>query len=346
MIEMTYRRVTLHPTHPFTISRESSDIKTNILVTLRWEGLEGIGEAAPHSFFGETPETVERELDRGAPLLDSDPSRLDETLAGLRTEGKVTGAALAAIDMALHDIAAKSLSLPLYQFLGLSPDEERYTSFTIGLDTPQKMVSKLKEAGNFPVYKIKLGGDEDLEIIQALRSETDASLRVDPNAGWTVEEAVEKGQKLSEYSIEHLEQPIPPLNSKELGLVRDGQPLPVFADESCRVAADIPDIAPYVDGINIKLMKCGGIQEALRMIKVARECGLGIMLGCMIESSVGITAAAHLMSLVDFLDLDGNLLIDNDPYIGVTHQNGKLQLPSAPGLGVTPVEGATIQLND
>ncbi len=335
MIEMSWRQVILHLTHPFTLSRGTSTEKTNILITLRWEDFEGIGEAAPHSFFGETPETIEQQLERSIPLLGADPFRLEEILSRLREEGGVSGSALAAIDIALHDLVAGSLGVPLYRFLGLSADVERYTSFTIALDTIEKMVARLKEAGTFPVFKIKLGGERDLEAIRALRAETDVPFRVDPNGAWTVVEAIEGGEELKDCGIEHLEQPIPPEDPAELGKVGAGQPLPVYADESCRVTGDIPKLAPHVDGINVKLMKCGGIREAMRMIAVARAYGLKVMLGCMIETSVGITAAAHLMSLVDCLDLDGNLLIDNDPYVGVTHQDGKLRLPAGPGIGVT-----------
>jgi L-alanine-DL-glutamate epimerase-like enolase superfamily enzyme len=196
------------------------------------------------------------------------------------------------------------------------------------------MAKKALLAQDYPILKIKVGTKHDLEIIRAIRDVTNAVIRVDANAGWTPKEAIKNIQALLPYNIEFVEQPIPAHNLTGLKLIREHVPIPIIADESSITVEDIPQLAECVDGINIKLMKCGGLRHALKMIHVARAHNLRIMLGCMIESSLAITAAAHLTPLVDYADLDGNLLIDNDPFIGVTIDHGKLVLPDASGLGV------------
>jgi len=238
------------------------------------------------------------------------------------------------VDMAVYDIMGKMLGVPVYKLLGATAKRTPHTSFTIGLDTPAQMAKKALLAKDYPILKIKVGTRHDLDIIKAIRDVTNAVLRVDANAGWTPKEAIKNIEALLPYNIEFVEQPVASHDLKGLKMVRENSPLPIIADESCVTVEDIPRVADCVDGINIKLMKCGGILPALKMIHVARAHHLRIMIGCMIESSLAITAAAHLTPLVDYADLDGHLLIDDDIYEGVKVENGKLLLPERPGLGV------------
>jgi L-alanine-DL-glutamate epimerase-like enolase superfamily enzyme len=208
------------------------------------------------------------------------------------------------------------------------------TSYTIGIDTPEIVAEKIREAEGFPVLKIKMGLENDREIMETVRAHTNRPVRIDANEGWTRDEALEKMRWLEGLNVELVEQPLPAADLEGVRWLAGRTSLPIFADESVRVASDVPKLAGAFHGINIKLMKCGGIREALRMIHTARACGMKVMLGCMIESSIGITAAAHLSPLADYADLDGNLLIRNDPATGVTALEGKLVLPEGPGLAL------------
>jgi L-alanine-DL-glutamate epimerase-like enolase superfamily enzyme len=243
--------------------------------------------------------------------------------------------------MALRDLAGKKLEAPLYEILGLNPRHTPPTSFTIGLDTPEVIAEKVLEATDFEVLKVKLGSKDDREVLAAVRDVTDRPIWVDANEGWILEEAVDLVVDLEKLGVVLVEQPFPAGENAATRELRRASPLPIFADESVHRAKDIPALVDSFDGINIKLMKCGGIGEALRMIAVARAHGMKIMLGCMVETSLAITAAAHLSPLVDFADLDGNLLVTNDPYVGVRVVGGRLILPEGPGLGVEPRESAS-----
>jgi L-alanine-DL-glutamate epimerase-like enolase superfamily enzyme len=238
--------------------------------------------------------------------------------------------------MALYDLAGKRLGVPLYELLGLDPRKTPQTSFTIGLASPDEVVRKVREASAYAVLKVKLGSGEDREVLEAVRDTTDRPLRVDANEGWTLEGARERLDWLAKLGVELVEQPLPADQLEQTRELRRLSPLPLYADESVHRAADIPRLAEAFDGINIKLMKCGGLGEALRMIAVARAHGMKVMLGCMIESSLAVTAAAHLTPLVDLADLDGHLLLAEDPFVGVGVEDGRLVLPDTPGLGVTP----------
>jgi L-alanine-DL-glutamate epimerase-like enolase superfamily enzyme len=266
--------------------------------------------------------------------LGDDPFAHEDVMQHLNKIIRLNPAAKAAVDMALYDIVGKILNVPLYKLLGLNAAHTAYTSFTLGIDSPAEMAKKALLARDYPILKVKVGTKHDLENLKAIRDVSSATIRVDANTAWTPKEAIKMINALSPYHIEFVEQPIAPYDLKGLKLVRENVPVPIIVDESCVTVEDIPRVAEYVDGINIKLMKCGGISHALKMISVARAHNLRIMLGCMIESSLAITAAAHLTPLVDYADLDGNLLIDNDPYEGVKVVNGKLILPDGPGLGV------------
>lgn len=317
--------------HPFKISRRATDAYREVISV---EINEGIGETAPAQFYGENVQTVASALETLSLKLEGNLDEIQDVMAGIESILDGNYAAKSAVDMALHDRLGKKLGVPLYKLWGLNPQKTPFTSFTIGLDEPAVMAEKALQAEAYPILKVKLGTPRDIEILQTLRNVTDKPIYVDANTAWTPKEAVEKIRQLAKYGVELIEQPAKPDDIAGLKYVREHSELPIIADESVKRASDIPGLAEAVDGINIKLVKCGGLLEALRMIHVARAHGLLVMLGCMIESSLGITAAAHLTPLVDYADLDGNLLISNDPYTGVTLDNGKLILPDRPGIGV------------
>lgn len=321
----------LHLKHPFKISRRETDACREV-VNVEIDG--GLGEASHAKFYGETVQTVENAFDSCSSALEGNLDYIQDVMQEIESKLEGNYAAKSAIDMALHDRLGKQLGVPLYKLWGLNPQNTPCTSFTIGLDEPEVMAEKALQAEKYPILKVKLGTNRDLEILQTLRSVTDKPIYIDANTAWSPKEAVQKIGQLVEYGVELIEQPTKPDDIEGLKYVRENSELPIIADESVKTASDIPALVDAVDGINIKLVKCGGILEALRMIHVARAHGLLVMIGCMIESSLSITAAAHLTPLVDYADLDGNLLISNDPYTGVTLDNGKLILPSRPGIGV------------
>ncbi len=329
--------IDLKLTTPFRISRGVQEVSPNVLVELRHEryaGLIGLGEASPTEHYGESPETALACISLLTNQLGDDPFDLEETLNRLDAIIRLNPSVKAAFDMALYDLIGKILGVPVYKLLGLNALKTPRTSFTIGIDSPAQMAKKAQQARDYPILKIKVGTGHDIETLKAIRDVSNAIIRVDANAAWTPKEAIRTINALEPYNIEFVEQPVAAHDLKGLKLVRDNVQLPIIADESCVTVEDIPSVAECADGINIKLMKCGGIHHALKMIHVARAHHLSIMLGCMIESSLAITAAAHLTPLVDYADLDGHLLIDDDPYEGVKVVEGKLILPEEPGLGV------------
>ena len=332
-MRFTAETIRLDLIHPFRIAREVSDHKQNVLVRISDGGLTGIGEAAPSRYYGEAAGSVLRALEE-VPALLGGPFELDATMDRLESRLPGDSSARAAVDIALHDLAAQRLGVPLYRWFGLDPAKTPVTSFTIGIDEPETVRRKVREAAGYPALKIKLGSEKDFEIMRVIRSETDARIRIDANAGWTADQAVEMVKRLSEFDVELVEQPLPPGSPEDWRRVREAAPMPIIADESVLTSTDVPAMAGLVDGVNIKLMKCGGVREALRLIHTARAHGMAVMIGCMIETSVAITAAAHLSPLADYADLDGNLLISNDPYIGVAVRRGRLILPEGPGVGI------------
>ena len=331
MLQVRHRSLDLKLRHVFRIARGASDQRHNLLVEIEDGGRVGRGEAAPIRRYGEDRESAAAAVDAMAARL-GDPRAFAVAAGRAAVPGQ--SSAEAALDMALFDLAGQRLGVPLYELLGLDPRHTPLTSFTIGLDTPAVVVQKVREAAAYPILKVKMGSDDDREVLQAVRDTTSAKLRVDANEGWTPEGALERLEWLHGLGVEFVEQPLPAGMLEETRALRRRSPLPFFADESVHRAADIPALAGAFDGINIKLMKSGGLAEALRMIAVARALGMKVMLGCMIESSLGITAAAHLSPLVDTADLDGNLLIENDPFVGATVEAGRIVLPDGPGLGV------------
>ncbi len=330
--------VRLHLRNTWTTVMSSSDYRDNLHLRFTKDGVTGAGEGAPIPRYHENAESARKTAESLRELLvSSDPWRFSKLMAEVfrRIEGQY--ASKAAIDIALMDWLGQKLGVPLYRYFGLDARDAPITTFSIGIDTPEKTREKVREAAPFPILKIKVGLQSDEATIEAVRSVTKKPLRVDANEGWKDKEgAVRKINWLETQGVEFVEQPMPAHMLEETRWVRSRVHLPIIADESCLHPADIPKLAASFDGVNIKLMKCGGILEAWRMIQIAKSLGLKTMLGCMIESSIGTTAAAHLSPLVDYADLDGNLLISNDPYSGVRVEQGKLILPDRPGLGLKP----------
>ena len=325
----------LRTKHPFIIARGGQSDYQTIWVRLRdGDGHEGWGEAAPTKFYGETPESVLSALNLYACEMPDNPFDLEETERRWATKLRRNPAARSALSAALHDLVGKRLGVPVYRLWGLDPAKAPMSTFTIGLDTPEQLRAKVLEAAQYPILKIKLGTDRDIEILRTIRDSTDKEIRVDANCGWTVKRAIAMLPVLAEFGVTVLEQPLPPSELDGLAEITRRASIPVIADESCETAVDIPRLVGKVDGINIKVAKCGSLREALRMIAVARAHGMMVMVGCMIESSLGITAAAHFTPLVDIVDLDGAALLANDPFQGASIDGGRVTLPDGPGLGV------------
>jgi L-Ala-D/L-Glu epimerase len=332
MTTLTTEMLSLHLRHTFTISRGSEDVAETVLLRLRADGFEALGESAPVSRYGESVELVRDQL-AALQLGDADLWRFDDVLDMLPAQAH---GARCALDLALHDLAGKRLGAPVYRLLGLDPQRATETSFTIGIADLAKTIEKTKEARHFPILKVKLGAGKEIETLEAIRSVYSGRIRLDANEGWTPDAAVSMLASLERFGIEFCEQPIEAGHPDQLRFVKERAPIPIFADEDVRTLDDLARLYGCVDGINIKLVKCGGMREAVRMIHAARALGMQIMLGCMIESSVLATAAAHLTPLCDHADLDGPLLVDDDPFAGVRFEGGRLRLPDAPGLGVAP----------
>ncbi len=327
--------LSLRTKYPFKIARhEHFEVRT-VLVKLRdADGLEGWGEATPQRFYGETPETVLAALDLYATALPTDAFQLEETERRWELLLAGNNSARAALSSALHDLVGKRLGIPVHQLWGLDRAKAPMSTFTIGIDSAEMIRKKVREAEAFPILKIKLGTERDREILEAIRDVTDRELRVDANCGWTVKQAIRMLPVLEEFGVTVLEQPLPRDDLDGLAEVRRHSRIPLIVDESCLTAADIPPLVGRVDGINIKLAKCGSLREAIRMIHVARAHHLLVMVGCMVETSIAITAAAQVTPLVDIVDLDGAALLAEDPYTGATIHGGQLVLPTGPGLGV------------
>jgi L-alanine-DL-glutamate epimerase-like enolase superfamily enzyme len=337
-MRLEHEILTLRTTHPFTIARGGSSEWRVVWVRLiDDDGSEGWGEAAPSRFYGESADSVVSALRSFAPLLErADPWAIEGIEQELERALRFNAAAKVAVSAALHDLAAKRLGVPLYKFWGLDPAQAPRSSFTIGIGDEAALRRKVKDAAEYPVLKVKLGTDRDAEIIRTVRDAApSALLRIDANAAWTPKQALGMMDVLVECGVEFVEQPLPPHDVAGMRFVRERAPLPIIADESCLTNTDIPHLVGAVDGINIKLAKCASLREAMRMIGTARAHGLRVMMGCMIESSLGIAAAAHLAPLLDYADLDGAALLANDPFRGPSIAGGTIAVPTAPGLGVT-----------
>lgn len=322
--------------HTWTTVMSSSDYRDTLHVRYTRDGVTGRGEGAPIQRYGEDALSARKVVDELKGFLTSaDPWQFSKVLEQVFKKVDGQFSAKAAVDIALMDWVGQKLGVPLYKYFGADPGDAPVTTFSIGIDTPEMTRKKVEEAAAFPVLKIKVGLDTDEQTIDAVRRVTKKPLRVDANEGWKdKEEAVRKINWLEKMGVEFVEQPMPAAMIEETRWVRSRVHIPIIADEVSLHPSDIPKLKDAYDGVNVKLDKCGGILEGYRMIQIAKSLGMKTMLGCMISSSVTITAAAHLSPLVDYADLDGNLLISNDPYTGVTVKDGKLVLPNRPGLGL------------
>ena len=320
--------------HPFKIARGEERVARTALVRVRAGELEGIGEATPASRYGESVDSVAAYF-AAHTLASDDPYRLESLL-----HDGIPAAARAGLDLALHDLIGKDLGKPLYALLGLDPSRTPVTSFTIGIADPETTLRKVAEVGDHPILKVKLGSGtpaEQIETIAAIRERYSGTIRIDANEGWDAETAIRILRELERFEIEFCEQPIPAGHPEQLRAIRERVAIPIVTDEDSLVAGDLPRLFGCVDGVNVKLCKTGGIRGALAMIHTARAMGMKVMLGCMVESAIASTAAAHLSPLVDWADIDGPFLTARDPFSGVTYERGKLILPDAPGLGVREV---------
>jgi L-Ala-D/L-Glu epimerase len=333
-VEVEARIVTLRLAETFVIARESTDEAEVLQVELRHEGVSGYGEAAPIERYSESAESALAFVQESAGLLGDDPFALEEVGARLN-ERPGEQAAKSALDAALHDLCGKLLGVPVWRLLGLRRVGPP-TSWTLGLGDPDETARKAERAAaRFRRLKLKLGGRDglDVERVRAVRAVTDLPLQVDVNEYWTLEEALDALPRLAELGVAYCEQPLPEGDPGGADL-KASSPIPIYVDEDCHTLADVATCAEIGHGINIKLAKTGGIREAVRMAHSARALGLGVMLGCMVESGLGIAAAAQIASLCNYVDLDGNLLLAEDPCPGVELVDG-VQLPAdAPGLGV------------
>ena len=333
-MKLIYRTVTLALREPFSISRSTAETVESVFVDLEHDGVVGYGEASPQEHYGESPESASAFLTEADSLLGDDPFALDEVegrLASLPGEH----AAKAAVDMALHDLCGKAAGVPVWRLLGLRR-EGPPTSWTIWLGDPDDMARRTERVGGrFRRLKLKLGAGDglDVERVRAVRGVTGLPLQVDVNEGWDLDEALENVEALAGLGVQYVEQPLPAGDEGGPQLKR-ASPVPIYVDEDCHTLGDIRGCAERSHGVNIKLAKSGGIREAVRMAYAAKALDLGVMLGCMVESSVGIAAAAQMASLCDHVDLDGNLLLGEDPWAGVDFVDG-VQVPSdRAGLGV------------
>ncbi|UCC84879.1 MAG: dipeptide epimerase [Gemmatimonadota bacterium] len=339
-VKLEYEVVPLHTKHRFTIARAGHTERYAVWVRLSEEdGPSGWGEADPSPYYGETADTVRAALEGCRRVLEvaRDPFALQEIEAACLADLGGAASARAAIISALYDLMGKRLGAPVHRLLGLDPSRAPWTSFTIGIDESEVVRQKVREAvvDEFPILKVKVGTDLDEEILSIVREEApDVRLRVDANTVWNPKQAVSRIEALESFELEFVEQPVAAHDIDGLRFVRERSPVPIIADESCVRATDIPRLVGAVDGINIKLAKCGGISEALRMIHTARSHSLSVMLGCMVETSLGIAAAAQLAPLVDYADLDGAALLADDPFSGISIARGRVHLSAEPGLGV------------
>jgi L-alanine-DL-glutamate epimerase-like enolase superfamily enzyme len=335
-MRLTTEPLELQTLFEFRIAHGSRRAHRNTLVRLSQDGIEGLGEAAPSHYYGETAELVDQVLAAWAPALGDDPFALDAIER--RMDAVVHGhqAARAAVEMALYDWIGKKLGVPVWKLFGLDPARAPKSCVTLGMASPEEMERKLETVKDFPLIKVKLGGPGDVENLRRIRANYTGKLQVDANTAWNAADAVRVLRQIEPLGIELVEQPVPAGDLDGLRWVRERSPIPVFADESAHGLADIGVLAGCVDGVNLKIMKTGGLREMLRMIHAARAHGMKVMLGSMVESSLALSAAAQLAPLVDYLDLDGHWLLKDDPFSGAPGERGDIRLSPAPGLGAVP----------
>jgi len=329
--------VTVHTKHTFAIARSSADDFGRVILEVEEDGTKGRGEAAPTGYYGQNAEDARSALET---VEVEDPWNLEGTLAA---NAHLPPASLAALDAALHDLAAKRLGVPVYRLLGLGRPMSA-TAYTLGIAERETTLDGARELARsgFSIFKMKVGGWDDIETVRAVAQASDAEIWVDANEAFSPQEAPEVVRRLRNIGVAMIEQPVPASEGSEAlrAATEAAAPVPVIADESAMDARDVPKLAGCVSGVNVKLAKCGGIRGALAMIHTARAHDMKVMLGCMVETSLGIAAAVQVSGLVDFVDLDGFLLLADDPFEGLHVENGRILLPEVPGLGVEPVETA------
>ena len=321
--------------HAFNLATMSRTTTPGVQVEISIDSLTGYGEASMPPYLGESVESVMGFLSKVDPERLSDPFAMENIHAYLDSIAPGNRAAKAAIDIALHDLTGKIAGQPWYRLYGLSTDNMPCTSYTISNDTPEELERKLAESAPYKILKVKMGVAGDRELIEFIRSRDDRPICVDVNQGWkTVEEALDNILWLAERNVIFVEQPMAKTDIEGHRRLRDLSPLPIIADEAVQTSADIPALAGAYDGINIKLMKSGGLHDAYKMATLARALGMKVMIGCMTETSCGVSAAAQLAPLADWVDLDGNLLIANDLFEGMKIVDGRVKLMSSPGIGI------------
>jgi L-alanine-DL-glutamate epimerase-like enolase superfamily enzyme len=334
-LELRYYPFQLKFKHPFAIAAGARDVTPVVFVELEHKGIIGYGEAALPPYLSETQESVIAFLTELNTAQFNDPLAIQEVLRYVFSFDEKNFAAKAAFDIALHDLAGKILNKPTFEIFGLSKENCPQTTFTIGMDTPKIILQKVNEAKDFNLLKVKLGGPFDKLIIETIRGETDKPICVDVNQGWAEKEfALDMICYLKEQGAIFIEQPLEKNKIEDAKWLKEKSPLPIIADEAVQTFDDIEKIKEAYHGINIKLMKCGGMHSAMKMIKRAKELNLKVLIGCMSESSCGVSAAAQLTPLADWADLDGPLLISNDPFKGINYEKGKIMLNDLPGNGV------------
>ena len=337
-LTLRFTPFTLQLKHVFTLATSSRTTTPVVLTEIEYDGVTGYGEASMPPYLGESHESVSAFLSRLDLAQFNDPFMLVDILEYVENLMPGNPAAKASVDIALHDLIGKLVGEPFYRLFGLNPARAPLTSFTIGLDTPEVIRQKVLEAEPYKLLKVKLGRDNDREMIEVIRSLTDKPLCADVNQGWKDRNhALEMAWWLKEKGVVFLEQPMPKEMKDDNAWLSSESPIPIIGDEAVRNIPELMSNRDVYSGINIKLMKCGGMNNAMKMINIARAFGMKVMIGCMTETSCAISAAAQLSPLVDWCDLDGNLLISNDPFMGLNVVDGKVALPDKPGLGITKI---------
>jgi L-alanine-DL-glutamate epimerase-like enolase superfamily enzyme len=335
-VRLRHETLTLSTRFEFRIAHGAKREYENTLVRIAHDGVEGLGEASPSHYYGESPALVREALDAWAPHLGNDPFALDAIDERLDGVLQGHGAARAALEMALHDWIGKRLGLPVWKLFGLDRTRVPVSCVTLGMAAPEEMERKLDEVRDFPRIKVKLGGPGDVDNLRRIRARFKGGLQVDANTAWSPSDAVRVLHEIAPLGIDLVEQPVAAGDLEGLRFVRERSPIPVYADEACHSLADVGRLAGHCDGLNLKIMKTGGLREMRRMIHAARAHGMKIMLGSMVESSLALSAAAQLAPLADYLDLDGHWLLAADPFDGAPGDRGVIALSERPGLGVVP----------
>ncbi|MCM4154637.1 dipeptide epimerase [Gramella sp. AN32] len=334
-MQLEIKKYVLQLKHTFTISRESHDTQDTLIVCLTRDGHTGYGESTSNPYYRITLESMQKEIEAIRPEIEKFPFDKPEEFHQFLLKKGLSSFAVCALDLAAHDLYGKLKGEPLYKIWGTSIENYPITNFTIGLDKIEVMLAKMKEKP-WPIYKIKLGTKNDLDLVSELRKHTSSVFRVDANCAWEVDQTIAYSEKLKELGVEFIEQPLVANDRRGLKKVMENSALPIIADESCIVEEDVEKCAGIVDGINIKLTKCGGLTPALRMIRKARNYDLKVMVGCMTESSVGISAIAQLLPQLDYVDMDGAMLLKEDIAHGVViKDDAKVIFPKLNGSGIT-----------